>query len=65
MAKISVDKKIDQLSKKFDKMKKGAVKFEHDAEKRISDNPMQSVAVAFGAGVVAGAVVVALMRRTR
>lgn len=62
MAKISVDKKIDALSKKFDEYVKGAKKFEKDTEKKICEHPVQSMAYAFGAGLAAGALITALMR---
>ena len=64
MAK-GIEKKIDELNKKFDGMKKTMTKWEKDAKQKIKDNPMQSVAVAFGVGALAGAVIVALMGRRR
>jgi len=63
--KISIDKKIEELSKKLDDVKKSAVQYEKGAEKKIQDNPVQSVAMAFGAGLVAGALAIAMMRRRR
>jgi len=60
---ISLDKKIDALSKKMDGYMKGAKKMEKSAEKTIGDHPIQSMAYAFGAGVAAGALIVALTRR--
>jgi hypothetical protein len=65
LPRVSIDKKIDELSKKFDDFKKSATKVEKDAEKRIQEHPMQSMAMAFGAGAVVGAVIVALMRGKR
>jgi len=61
--KASIDKKIDDLSKKIDEYKNSAIKAEKDAELKIQEHPLQSIAYAFGAGVVAGAVVVAMMRK--
>jgi len=63
MARISIDKKIDALSKKFDDMKKTAVKWEHNAEDHIKEHPVKSVSIAFGVGILAGAIIAALSRR--
>jgi len=56
-------KKVDKLHDKIDALKKSAQDWEKGAENKIKEHPVQSVLVSFGAGLLAGAVVAALMRR--
>jgi len=59
-------KKADKLSMLKDRLaetKDRIMDLEEDFEDKVSENPIQSVAIAFGAGVVVGAVLFALSRR--
>jgi len=58
-------KQFDELQKKFENLKKDMKHFEKDTEQKIRENPVKSVAAAFGAGAVAGAIIVALFGRRR
>ena len=53
-------KKFDELNKKFNTVKKDMHRFEKDAVHKVRDYPMQSLAIAFGAGAVVGAIVTSL-----
>lgn len=58
-------KKIDQLNDKFNDIKKSVQKWESEAEGKIKEHPVQSVLISFGAGILAGAIISALISRRR
>ncbi len=56
--------KIQVLESNFkEKMQEKTREIKRNAERKIEDNPLQSVGIAFGAGLVLGALAVALMRK--
>ncbi|MCP3683964.1 MAG: hypothetical protein GY861_14880 [bacterium] len=55
----------DSLREKLDDIKGKLADIEGNFEKKIEEHPLQSIAVAFGAGVVAGAVLVAVLKRNK
>lgn len=58
-------KKYEELNKKFKEIKKDLGRFEKDTVHKVRDYPIQSIAIAFGAGAVAGALITTLFGRRR
>jgi ElaB/YqjD/DUF883 family membrane-anchored ribosome-binding protein len=54
---------IDRLHKKYGDLKERVGEWEENAEDKIKEHPTRSVLIAFGAGLLAGAIVSALMRK--
>ena len=56
--KSAIDERIDGLK---DKLKK----LESDVEGKISEKPLEALAISFGAGMLAGALALHMIRRKR
>lgn len=54
---------VSDLHRKYDALKEKVQAWENKAEDKIKEHPVQSVLIAFGAGILAGALVAALMRK--
>jgi ElaB/YqjD/DUF883 family membrane-anchored ribosome-binding protein len=59
--KKKMEKKCDEFNKRITDLKKDIGRFEKDAAHKVRDYPMQSVAIAFGAGAVLGALATTLL----
>jgi ElaB/YqjD/DUF883 family membrane-anchored ribosome-binding protein len=55
----------DGMKEKLSAAKEKIVDLEQNFERKIEDNPIKSVAIAFGVGVLAGAIVTMLVKRNR
>lgn len=56
---------MQQLKAKLDDAKQKIIDLEHKFEDKVKEHPVQSVAVAFGVGILAGAVLAAVARCKR
>jgi len=64
MAKKEVSKEeVSTIRAKLEDAKQKIADLEESFETKVSEKPLQSVGIAFGAGVVAGALIYALLRR--
>jgi ElaB/YqjD/DUF883 family membrane-anchored ribosome-binding protein len=48
---------------KYEQLSERVIEMEQKFENKISENPLQSVGIAFGVGIVAGAVLMGLLKR--
>ncbi|MDD5087125.1 MAG: hypothetical protein PHV16_05230, partial [Candidatus Nanoarchaeia archaeon] len=61
---IEIKDQIGDIERNFgNRVKQRAIEAEKKIENKIEDYPLQSVGIAFGAGMVAGIMAFALMRR--
>jgi len=56
-------KKADNIKAKLMEAKEKIADLEARFEDRISEHPLQSIAISFGVGFVSGAIIMALARR--
>ncbi len=63
MAKSVVNK--DVIEERIDALKQKITKLEKDLEGKVSEKPKEALAISFGAGVLAGALALSLLRRKR
>ena len=63
--KKKMEKKCDEFNKRISDLKKDIGRFEKDAVHKVRDYPIQSVAIAFGAGAVMGAFITTMFGRRR
>ncbi|MDP7115754.1 MAG: hypothetical protein QF915_01730 [Candidatus Woesearchaeota archaeon] len=60
-----MEESMQQLKAKLDDAKQKIIDLEHKFEDKVKEHPVQSVAVAFGVGILAGAVLAAVARCKR
>tara|TARA_B100000315_G_scaffold147754_1_gene136670 strand:- start:235 stop:426 length:192 start_codon:yes stop_codon:yes gene_type:complete len=62
---VKKDGNLDALREKVDEAKQKLIDLEHRFEGKVKEHPVQSVAVAFGVGMLSGALLAALMKRCK
>lgn len=60
---MKLNEEKESLKDKIELTKAKLKELEGKFEDRVSEHPLQSVAIAFGAGLISGAVLMALLRR--
>ena len=60
---MAKNKQLAIIKEKLEDLKEKIADFEGDVEERIQEHPIQSVSIAFGVGLLSGAIIGALMKR--